>query len=450
MGKFEKNLVEGNVVKQLVKFSIPILISNFIQTLYSVVDMIVVGKVAGTYSMSGVNIGSQVTLMITNLVIGLTVGATVLIGQYLGANNRKALKETIGTLFSSLLVIGVVMTVVMVALEEPLLRLIQTPEESFSEAKNYFFVTMLGTLFIFAYNALSAVMRGMGDSKNPLIFVTIACVVNVFLDLLLVGTFKMAATGAAIATVISQAISVILCIIYLRKNNFIFDFNLSSFKCNKERLKLILKIGIPSSIQNVAVSTSFLFLTAMVNSLGVNASAAVGAVGKLNGFAILPAIAMNASVSAMCAQNIGAGRWDRAVKTCGVGIGISYAISIVIFAVVTLFPEICMKMFIDDKNVISDGVVYLSSFKYDYLLVPATFCLNGMFIGAGHTTFSLVNGIMSSILFRIPACYFFGMMLDWGLKGIGLGAPIASLAAFVLCIIFFISGKWRNQVVISD
>ena len=449
MAKFEKNLVEGNVAKQLIRFSVPILISNLIQTLYSVVDMIVVGKMAGAHSMSGVNIGSQVTFVITNLVIGLTVGATVLIGQYLGANNRKALKETIETLFSSLLVIGTILTVVMIWFEEPLLRLIQTPPESFAEAKNYFFVTMLGTLFIFAYNALSAVMRGMGDSKNPLKFVTIACVVNIFLDLLLVGAFKMGATGAAVATVFSQAISVILCVIYLKRNDFIVDFSLSSFKCNKERLKLILKIGIPSSVQNVAVSSSFLFLTAMVNTIGVNASAAVGAVGKLNGFAILPAIAMNASVSAMCAQNIGAGRWDRAIKTCGVGIGISYAISVVIFAIVTLFPEACMKMFIDDKNVIADGVMYLSSFKYDYLFVPATFCLNGMFVGAGHTTFSLVNGMMSSLLFRIPACYIFGMTFDWGLKGIGLGAPIASMAAFVLCIMFFISGKWKKQVIIN-
>ena len=449
MAKFEKNLVEGNVAKQLIRFSVPILISNLIQTLYSVVDMIVVGKMAGAHSMSGVNIGSQVTFVITNLVIGLTIGATVLIGQYLGANNRKALKETIETLFSSLLVVGTILTIVMIWFEEPLLRLIQTPEESFVEAKNYFFVTMLGTLFIFAYNALSAVMRGMGDSKNPLKFVTIACVVNVFLDLLLVGTFKMGATGAAVATVFSQAISVILCVIYLKRIDFIVDFSLSSFKCNKERLKLILKIGIPSSVQNVAVSSSFLFLTAMVNTIGVNASAAVGAVGKLNGFAILPAIAMNASVSAMCAQNIGAGRWDRAIKTCGVGIGISYAISVVIFAIVTLFPEACMKMFIDDKNVIADGVMYLSSFKYDYLFVPATFCLNGMFVGAGHTTFSLVNGMMSSLLFRIPACYIFGMTFDWGLKGIGLGAPIASMAAFVLCIMFFISGKWKKQVIIN-
>lgn len=450
MSKFENNLVNGNVWKQLLLFSIPVLISNMIQTLYNVADMIIVGNFAGPVSMSGVNIGSQITLLITNLVIGLSVGATVLIGQYLGAGDRKALKETIGTLFVSLLVLGVVMTVVMIGVQEPLLRLINTPEESFLEAKNYFFVTMLGTLFIFAYNALSAVMRGMGDSKNPLIFVAISCVVNIVLDLVFVAVFKTGATGAAVATVISQALSAVLCIIYLKKNNFIFDFSRESFKCSKARLKTILRVGVPTSVQNVAVSSSFLFLTAMVNSMGVNASAAVGAVGKLNGFAILPAIAMNTSVSAMSAQNIGAGRLDRAKKTCGVGMLISYIISIVIFIFVSVYPELCMRLFTNDPLVIQNGVEYLSVFKYDYIIVPATFCMNGLFIGAGHTTFSLLNGMMSSLLFRIPACYVFGMIMKMGLSGIGLGAPIASLASAVCCFIFLISGKWKKQVIVHD
>ena len=300
MAKFETNLSEGNVVKQLVLFSLPVLISNLIQSLYSTVDMLVVGQFAGEVAMSGVNIGGQVSFLITNMVFGLAVGATVLIGQYMGADDRKSMHETIATLFVSLTVAAVVITVAMLALQEPLLRLIQTPAESFSEARIYFFISMLGTIFIFGYNALSAVMRGLGDSRNPLIFVAIACGVNVVLDLLFVAVFHMGAAGAALATIMSQAISMILCIFYLRKNNFIFDFSLDSFKgATKKQLKLILKIGIPTSIQNVATSASFLFLTALVNSIGVMASAAVGAVGKLNGFAILPGIAMSTSVSAI-------------------------------------------------------------------------------------------------------------------------------------------------------
>ena len=215
MAKFENDLVKGNVAKQLFLFALPILISNLIQTLYSVADMIIVGQFAGAASMSGVNIGGQVTFLITNMVFGLSVGATVLIGQYLGANNRKAIEKTIGTLFTSLFVLAIVLTIAMLILQKPLLRLIKTPEESFDEASRYFFVTTLGNIFIFAYNALSAVMRGLGDSKNPLVFVGVACITNIVLDYIFVAVFNTGATGAAIATVISQAVSVILCVIIL-------------------------------------------------------------------------------------------------------------------------------------------------------------------------------------------------------------------------------------------
>ncbi len=448
MARFEKNLSEGSVVKQLILFSLPVLISNLIQSLYSTVDMLVVGRFAGEAAMSGVNIGGQVSFLITNMVFGLSVGATVLIGQYMGANDRKSMHETIATLFVSLLVAAISLTVLMIGLQEPLLRLIQTPQESFSEARSYFFISMLGTVFIFGYNALSAVMRGLGDSRNPLIFVAIACVVNIVLDLLFVATFHMGAAGAALATVISQAISMILCIVYLKRNNFIFDFSFASFKgASKRQLKLILKIGIPTSIQNVATSTSFLFLTALVNSLGVMASAAVGAVGKLNGFAILPGIAMSTSVSAMCAQNIGAEKFDRARKTMFVGMGIATAISGLIFAIVAIFPEACLGLFGDSPDFIACGVDYMRAFKYDYLIAPLCFCFNGLFIGSGHTTFSLVNGIMSSLLFRIPASFIFGMTLKMGLFGVGIGGPIASLAALAFAIVFFMTGTWKKRVV---
>ncbi len=448
MAKFEKNLSEGNVVKQLILFSLPVLISNLIQSLYSTVDMLVVGQFCGTNSMSGVNIGGQVSFLMTNMVFGLSVGATVLIGQYMGANDRKNIRKTIATLFLSLFIAAIAITIITIGLQTPILKLIQTPKESFSEAKIYFFISMLGTIFIFGYNALSAVMRGMGDSKNPLIFVTIACVTNIILDLILVAWFKMGAAGAAIATVVSQALSMLLCIVYLKRNNFIFDFKLSSFKeANMKNLRLILKIGIPTSIQNVAVSTSFLFLTALVNSISVTASAAVGAVGKLNGFAILPGVAMSTSVSAMAAQNIGAGKYDRARNTMLVGMTIATIISAVIFAVVAIFPEYCIGLFGNDPELIKCGVKYMQAFKYDYFVAPLCFCFNGLFIGAGKTKFSLINGIMSSLLFRIPASWLFGMVMNMGLYGVGLGAPIASGASLLFCIIFFFCGTWKSKAI---
>ena len=369
----------------------------------------------------------------------------------MGCGNREAIKKTIGTLFTSLMVLAVVLTVVMIWLEEPILRLIKTPEEAFSEAKSYFFVTMLGTFFIFGYNALSAVMRGMGDSKNPLYFVAIACAVNIVLDVVLVAGFNMGALGAAVATVVSQAISMILCVVYLAKNEFIFDFKLQSFVPDYEKLKLLLKIGIPSSIQNTATSCSFLFLTALVNTIGVTASAAVGAVGKFNGFAILPGIAMSNAISAMAAQNIGAGKRDRAVSTMKTGLVIAMGISVLIFALAQIFPAAILSVFADKNDPLSVemtayGVEYLRVFSFDYLIAPAVFCLNGLFIGAGHTFFSLINGIISSLAVRIPACWVFGMAMNMGLRGVGLGGPVASFASLILAIWFFLSGGWKKEI----
>ncbi len=449
MANFENNLSKGNVAKQLFLFALPLLISNLIQTFYSVADMVIVGQMAGTVSMSGVNIGSQVTFLVTNMVFGLCVGATVLIGQYLGSNNKEALKQTISTLFISLSVFAVITTVLMLIFEVPILHLIQTPPESFLEAKRYFFVTTLGNVFIFGYNALSAVMRGMGDSKNPLIFVAIACVTNVILDIIFVGPLQMGAMGAAIATIISQALSMILCIIYLAKNDFIFDFKLNSFVFSKNQFNLLLKIGLPTSVQNVAVSTSFLFLTALTNSLGVVASASVGAVGKLNGFAILPAVAMSSSVSAMAAQNIGAGEIKRAKHTMYVGMIIAVVISYTIFVIFRFIPDKLLALFGDDPDMIQKGVDYLSSFSFDYLVVPFTFCLNGLFIGSGHTTFSFINSCMSSLLIRIPASYFFGMVLKYDLWGVGIAAPLASGTALIFAICYFFSGKWQKMTILK-
>lgn len=448
MAKFEKNLTEGNVVKQLLLFSLPVLISNIIQSLYSTVDMLIVGQFANEAAMSGVNIGGQVSFIITNMVFGLSVGATVLIGQYKGADNRQGIHEVIATLLTSLMILAIAMTVVMIALVDPILHIIQTPVESFDEAKRYFIISMIGTVFIFGYNALSALMRGLGDSKNPLIFVAIACGTNIILDLLFVAKFKTGAAGAALATIISQAISMILCILYLAKNNFIFDFSLDSFRAfSKKQLKLILKVGIPTSIQNVASGLSFLFLTTLVNTMGVMASAAVGAVGKLNGFAILPGVAMSTSISAMSAQNIGAGEYKRASHTMYTGIGIATGISVIIFFLVGTFPEACMRLFGDDPEFIQCGVDYIKTFRYDYLIAPIFFCFNGLFIGSGHTTFSLVNGVLSSVLFRIPASFIFGIALNHGLTGVGLGAPVASFMALLLCIMFYTTGKWKKIIV---
>ena len=379
----EKNLTEGSVAKQLILFALPFMLSNLIQTLYNVTDMLIVGIYSGTVGISGVNIGGQVTFILTNIIIGLAVGGTVVIGQYLGAGDRKGMRETISTLLTFLLVAGIAFTVIMLILSDKVLNLLQTPKESYQQARNYLDVTLMGTIFIFGYNAFAAILRGLGDSKRPLIFVTIACLTNIFLDLLFVGVYGMEARGAAIATVISQAFSMILCIIYLKRSDFEFDFKLSSFKFYKERFAMLMKIGIPISIQNVIVNFSFLVLTTIANSMGVNASAAVGIVGKYNGFAILPAIAVGSSVSAMVAQNMGAGETERAKKTFYTGFTLAFSVTFVAFIFTQMFPEKILSLFDNNPETIAAGVEYIRTFSFDYLIVPATFCLNGLVTGSG-------------------------------------------------------------------
>ena len=449
-GTIERNLTEGNVVKLLIQFALPFMLSNLIQSLYNVADMLIVGYYSGTAAISGVNIGGQVTFIMTNFIIGLTVGGTVIIGQYLGSGDRKSVKETIGTLLTFLLIVGIGITIIMLMVSDNILWLMQTPKESYQQARDYLDITMLGTVFIFGYNAFSAILRAFGDSRRPLIFVSITCVINIGLDLLLVGVYGMAAEGAAIATVISQAISMILCIITLVRSDFVFDFKLRSFKFLKKHFITIIRVGIPISIQNVIVNFSFLVLTTIANSMGVNASAAVGIVGKYNSFAILPAIAVGSSVSAMVAQNMGAGAIDRAKKTFYTGFALASSITFVVFIITQTFPKQILSVFDDDPNTILAGVEYMRTFSFDYLIVPATFCLNGLVTGSGHTIISSICGILSSIGFRVPIAVVFGIVMQKGLGGLGLAAPIASLASGLILLIYYVSGKWKKNMVIKN
>ena len=451
MTRIENDLSQGKVLSKLVLFAIPFLISNLVQSLYNVADMLIVGRFCGTESMSAVNIGGQVTFILTNTVVGLCIGGTVLIGQYMGARNRVALEKVIATLITLLVILSVLITVVMLFARKPVLRLIRTPPESFGESDKYLTVTLTGIIFIFGYNAFSAILRGMGNSKQPLYFVTAACVTNVVLDLLFVAVFNWGAFGAALATVISQALSVFLCVGYMVKNNFQFDFKPRSFRLHGEQLGLIFKIGLPTCIQNSITSVSFAFITAIVNIVGgVTASAGVGAVGKFNSFAFMPTMAMSASISAMSAQNFGAGRVDRAVEACRIGTVFSVCVTYSFFALVMLFPVPILKAFGDDPLMIRDGVIYIRSFAFDFLLIPFIFCINGFLIGGGHTFFTLVNGALSAVLLRVPVCYFLGISLGWGLKGVGFGAPAASAGVLVIIVAYLFSGKWKHNVIRHD
>jgi putative MATE family efflux protein len=446
--EIKNDLSQGNVLRKLVLFALPFLASNIVQSLYNVADMLIVGNFSGTESMSGVNIGGQVTFILTNTVIGLCMGGTVLIGQYIGAGNQMALKRVTATLITLLVLLAAVITVVILILKGPILRLIRTPPESYAESDRYLTVTVSGIIFIFAYNAFAGILRGMGNSKQPFYFVMAACFTNIVLDLIFVAVFHWDAFGAALATVISQALCVVLCVIYMVRNNFQFDFRPRSFRIYGDQLALIFRVGLPTCIQNSVTSLSFMFLTAIINIVGgVSASAAVGAAGKFNSFAFMPTQAMSASVSAMSAQNFGANRVDRAVQACRIGAGFSVIITWIFFMIVQLFPDRILGLFGSDPRMINDGVTYMRSFSWDFLIIPFVFCINGFLIGGGHTLFTMINSMLSAVILRIPVCYFFGIILGWGLRGVGMGAPAASAGVLLVIIVYLFTGKWKHNAI---
>ncbi|MBQ2915994.1 MAG: MATE family efflux transporter [Clostridia bacterium] len=440
---FGSDLTGGSVGKQLLKFCIPFLLSNLLQALYNIADMFIVGQFDGSAGISGVSNGGQVTMMIINFVAGLAVGATVLVAQHVGAKRHEEAEKTVATVFTMMAISGIAISVIMAFLSEPIMRLIQTPEESFEAALDYVRICSYGIIFTFLYNAISGVMRGLGDSKHPLIFVAIACFVNIFLDLLLVGAFKMSAAGAALATIISQAISVIISVIYLKKNGFMFDFKLKSFRIHKDTLFKILKIGFPSAIQNVVTSLSFMIINVLVNGYGVHASAAAGIAGKFNSVAILPILAMSMSVASMAGQNIGAKLYDRALDTMKTSIKISFVIGGAIFLFVQIFPSAVISIFDNTPEVVEYGVQYIRAFSFDYIIVPIVFSVNGLLNGAGHTAFSLFNGMLSAVLLRAPFAILLGKVFSLGMLGIGLGGPIASLGSAIIGLIYVQSGRWK-------
>lgn len=444
--KFRQDLTQGSVGKQLIKFSIPFLLSNLLQAFYSVADMIIVGRLCGTHGITGVNIGSQINILVTGAAFGLAVGGTVLIAQYGGAKKFDEQKKTIGTLFTVYMILAVICTAVMLLLGDTLLRILNTPEVAFVEAENYYMICMSGLIFMFAYNVISAILRGMGDSKRPLYFVLIATIVNIIFDIILVGPFKMGAAGAAYATIGAQALSVVLSLIYLAKNHFFVGYKKSDFKIDGAKMKMLLKLGLPSSVQQVVVSFSFLTLTALVNSLpnADIASACQGIGGKVNSFAILPALAMSSAVSSMAGQNIGAGEIERAKKTMFTGMGIAFAMSVFVFALVQIFPQTIISLFDTNTEVIAVGTEYLRYIALDYIFVPFVFCMNGLAIGAGYTNFALFNACFSSILIRVPFAYLIVNLTNLGFNGIGLATGLASAASIIVGAIFVASGKWKN------
>ena len=417
--------------------------------LYGAADLIIVGKFCDSSVVSAVATGSQILQTLTFFITGLTVSATVLIGRAFGARQYDNILKIINTMTICFITAAIFLSLMIILFDNEILDILQTPQEAYKSTLDYVLICTLGLIFIFGYNAISAILRGLGNSVAPMYFVAIACVINIIADIILVGKYNMGSQGAAIATVFSQLISVIIGIIYLKTGNFVFKFQFRNVKFDIETAKELFKIGLPLSLQDTLIPLTFLFLFSIANSMGVAASAAYGSVVRLNAFMMLPAGSFAMALTALTAQNLGAGNIHRCIKALKISIFFAATFGIIFFLWQQLAPKSAIAIFTTDTDVLSAGADYLRSFSFDYILVPFVFCCNGFLFGSGRTIFSACNNIFSAFAIRVPLAFILGTMPGATLFNLGIAPPCASIltgfAAFFYILYLFKNNKFNIQ-----
>lgn len=436
--KMSHNFTSGKILLPLIRFSGPLLLALFLQTMYGAVDMMVVGQFATAADVSAVSTGSWVVQIITSFVVGISMGTTILLGRRIGEGRQRESGAIIGASVVLFLILAVVITALTELFTGQILGVLQTPAEAFAPATAYLRICAGGTVFIIAYNVLGSIFRGIGNSTVPLLTVAIACVLNIAGDLTLCGVFRMGAAGAAIATVFAQACSVVLSLLFIRGRKFDFTFDpRHDIHWDTKNMGLVFKLGLPIAFQDLLVGISFLAITAIVNSLGVISSAGVGVAEKLCGFIMLVPSAFGQAMSAFVAQNMGAGQPKRARRALLCGVAASFAVGVVM-AVLSFFFGIPMSsVFSNDPAVVAASAEYLKAYAIDCLLVAFLFCMTGYFNGCGKTTFVMIQGIIGAFGVRIPVSFLMSRITPVSLFRVGLATPSSSLVQITLCFIYF-------------
>ena len=443
---FINDLTEGGVTKKLLYFAFPFMLSQLLQTVYNLVDMSVVGHYMGSAGLSAVSVGGRLVELLTLLCAGFCSGGQILLSQQVGAKKYEDMQKTIGTLFTFILLAAVILGAASIALHRQLLSLLNTPESAFEEAARYMVICNSGCLFIFGYNALCAILRGMGDSKRPLVFIAIASVINLVLDLLFVAGFGMGAAGAAIATVISQAVSFISALVYLviKRESFGFTFSRETLKIHGATMKKLTKLGVPLAFQMGAISISMLFVNSFINGYGEAASAVYGAGLKLQNIPSIITHGMSTANSSMVGQNMAAGRPDRVKKAVGACFRINITVYGVFIVLCLLFPKQIYTIFTTDPAVLELAPMYLQVTCIGFAASAFNASFNSVINGIGFTTLSMIIGLLDSVVARISLSLLFGVVLDWGLKGFFLGNSLAVWVTALPSCFYFLSGKWQT------
>ena len=431
------DFTQGNILKKLVAFMMPVLGALILQAAYGAVDLLVVGRFGSTSGLSAVSTGSQVLNLVTFVVIQFAMGITVLIARYLGEKRPERIGAVIGGGAVVFTMMSVALFIAMVGFARPISVLMQAPAEAVDLTASYVRICGAGIFFIVAYNLLSAIFRGLGDSKSPLLFVLVACIVNIIGDLVLVAGLHMDAAGAAIATVTAQALSVVFAVMLLLKKDLPFAITKKDFRLNPQCRKF-LKIGLPLALQEFLTQISFLALCAFVNRLGLEASSGYGVACKIVNFAMLVPSSLMQSMASFVSQNIGAGKKKRAKQSMFTGIGVGLAVGCVVFVLVLFKGDVLCSAFSTDAAVIQNGFAYLKGFAPETLVTAIMFSMVGYFNGNNKTVWVMTQGLIQTLLVRLPLAYFMSIQPDASLTKIGLAAPVATTVGIVLNVGFFI------------
>lgn len=444
------DLTKGKPLKVLILFALPYLFSSFLQTFYGMADLYIVGQYNGASSISAVSIGSQFMHMLTVVIIGLAMGSTVRIGHAVGAKRHREVPQIIGNTFLMFASLAIILTIILCISTPYIIQIMATPQEAILETYDYLLICFIGIPFIVAYNVMSSIFRGIGDSKSPMYFIMIACIANVVLDYYFIGTLSMGAKGAAFATVIAQALSSIIAMIYLLKKRVGFTFHLSDLKVKGKIMKEIISSGLPIALQDGFIQISFLMITIIANSRGLIMATSVGIVEKIISFLFLVPSAFLSSLSALVAQNIGAKKLHRAQIMLRYALIITVTFGFICFVVCQIIPHQLISLFTSEKGVILHGSEYLKAYALDCIFAAIHFCFSGYFCGSGHSAISFIHNMISVVCMRIPGAYLATKMFAETLFPMGLAAPFGSLLSAIICILFYQYLKKQNMMLIDE
>ncbi|MDE5820534.1 MAG: MATE family efflux transporter [Lachnospiraceae bacterium] len=433
----EKDLTSGSILKNIAYFSLPYLLSYFLQTLYGLADLFIVGQFNGVDSITAVSVGSQAMHMLTVMIVGLAMGSTVTIGKAVGAKDARQVSHAIGNTVTLFMGLSAVITVLLLILVKPIVAVLSTPAEAVADTTSYLTICFIGIPFITAYNIISSIFRGLGDSKSPMYFITVACAVNIGLDYLFIGVFGLGAAGAALGTTLAQTISVVTALVVIRNRKTGLTIRKEHLRTRKDMMNRILKIGIPVALQDGFIQIAFMVITVIANRRGLNDAAAVGIVEKIIGIVFLVPSTMLSTVSALSAQNIGAGKHDRAARTLKAATCIVVIYGVVVSAAMQWICEPVVGLFADDEAVILLGGQYLRGYIWDCIFAGVHFSFSGYFCAYGWSAISFLHNALSIVCARIPVAYFASKYFADTLFPMGLAAPAGSLLSVLICMAAF-------------